>query len=377
MSVTIALSADALGYPQGGGHLWAYLNWALSLRSIGCEVSWLEGYSARWHQETLQERVNALQQRLTIYGLGNCLALYPLSGQLDQTIPFPGVQAVEEVQSADLLLNLRYGTPQEIVSLFRRSALLDIDPGLLQTWVSKGQLHLPRHHLYFSIGETVGVAGSLIPDLGLNWMYTPPCVALDAWPATLPDPAAPFTTVTHWYADEWLEQNGELYSNDKRSGFLPFLELPRQVKHPLELALNLGDDATERASLEQKGWRLRESHEVTSTPWDYQAYIQHSLGEFSCAKPSCLRFQNAWVSDRTLCYLASGRPAIVQHTGPSRFLPDAEGLFRFKTLAEAVQAVETVISDPQKQSRSARQLASAHFAGHNVARQVLELALNK
>ena len=84
---------------------------------------------------------------------------------------------------------------------------------------------------------------------------------------------------------------------------------------------------------------MRDAHAVACTPWDYQRYIQESRGEFSCVKPSCVRLQNAWISDRTLCYLASGKPAVVQNTGPSAFLPESEGIFRFHTMEEAVEAL--------------------------------------
>ena len=81
----------------------------------------------------------------------------------------------------------------------------------------------------------------------------------------------------------------------------------------MELAACLGGEEREQAVLESNGWRVIESDTVTATPWSYQRYLQNSFGEFSCVKPSCVRFQNAWVSDRTICYLASGKPAIIQH----------------------------------------------------------------
>ena len=140
---------------------------------------------------------------------------------------------------------------------------------------------------------------------------------------------------------QWVEDAGGYYRNDKRSGFEPFLDLPRHTAQPLELALCLADDeGDDRRVLQERGWRVRHAYSVTSTPWDYQGYIQASQGEFSCVKPSCVRLANAWVSDRTLCYLASGKPAVVQHTGPSRFLPDAEGLFRFRDVGEAARCLE-------------------------------------
>ena len=42
MSLTVCLAANTLSYPEGGGHLWVYLNWALGLRALGCRVIWLE-----------------------------------------------------------------------------------------------------------------------------------------------------------------------------------------------------------------------------------------------------------------------------------------------------------------------------------------------
>jgi hypothetical protein len=203
-------------------------------------------------------------------------------------------------------------------------------------------------------------------------------VALDWWS---PHPAAedaPFTTVVHWFASSWMTD--EANPDDKRSGFLPYLDLPGRTAQPLELAINLGAEDDERVIAERemlttRGWRLREANTVASTPWDYQRYIQESRAEFSCAKPPCLRLQNAWISDRTLCYLASGKPAVVQHTGPSRFLPDAAGLFRFGTVEEAVRGIEAVAADYERQSRLARALAEEHFDAKMVVSRLLERAL--
>jgi len=130
-----------------------------------------------------------------------------------------------------------------------------------------------------------------------------------------------------------------------------------------------------QARLEPLGWKLREAWDVSATPEQYRAYIQGSRGEFSCVKPYCIQFANAWISDRTLCYLASGKPAVVQHTGASRFLPDAEGLFRFRSMDEAVQALAAVEADYERHCRSARSLAEQYFDGRSVVARVLERAL--
>src|SRR2546422_7824745 len=124
--------------------------------------------------------------------------------------------------------------------------------------------------------------------------------------------------------------------------------------------------------LEARGWRIRHSGEVASSPELYQAHIQHSRGEFSCAKPSCMKFQNAWVSDRTVCYLASGKPVVVQDTGPSSFLPNGEGMFRFSSVDEAAAALDAINSDYGRHCRAARDLAETQFD----AKRILEGVLN-
>jgi len=168
--------------------------------------------------------------------------------------------------------------------------------------------------------------------------------------------------------DEW-------YENNKRAGFQPFLDLPRRTSVPLELAISVCDDEEEWHLLKGRGWRLRNSYEVAPTPWDYQKYVQNSLGEFSAVKPSCVRLQNAWISDRTLCYLASGKPAVIQHTGPSRFLPDAAGLFRVQDGDGALRCLHTVMKDYERQSKAARAFVGEHFDARKVVRRVLERAL--
>ena len=375
-SVTVCLAADAMFYMRGGGHLWVYLNWALSLRALGCRVIWLETVDPANPIAETRDKIALFKQRLARYGLGDSLAI---ASRTTAALPAELTEDCLEFAAAteaDLLLNMRYKTRPEIVAAFRRTALVDIDPGLLQTWISEGELYVAKHDMYFTIGETVGQLGARFPDVGVAWQYTPPCVALDWWPVCPAGADAPLTTVTHWHADEWVGDNRDGYKNDKRTGFLPFLELPRQVRQPMELAACLGGEEREQAVLESNGWRVIESDTVTATPWSYQRYLQNSFGEFSCVKPSCVRFQNAWVSDRTICYLASGKPAIIQHTGPSRILPDGAGMFRFRDLPEAVRSVEQVVADYPWQCQLARTLAEENFDGRKVVRGVLERALS-
>jgi len=129
--------------------------------------------------------------------------------------------------------------------------------------------------------------------------------------------------------------------------------------------------------MEPKGWTLREAWDVSATPEAYRTYVQQSRGEFSCAKPAYISLETAWVSDRTLCYLASGKPAVVQYTGASRLLPDAQGLFRFRNMDEAVRALATAEADYERHGRAARALVEEHFDARRVVARVLERALGR
>lgn len=257
---------------------------------------------------------------------------------------------------------------------------MDIDPGLLQVWISTGQLQVPRHDVYFTIGETVGTPAATFPDCGLSWVHIRPPVCLEWWPYAYDPNCERFTTVAGWWSGKWIKQveDGKevLRENTKRAAFLEFAELPRRISQPLELALYLADgDASERRLLETLGWRVRHSRDVARTPEMYRSYIQGSRGEFSCAKPAYIRSRNAWVSDRTVCYLASGKPAVVQDTGPSSYLPNGQGLFRFSTIAEAADALAAVNADYERHCRAARGLAEAYFDGRRILNEILNAAL--
>ena len=371
MSQCVVIAVDAIGYPQGGGHLWVYLNWALSLRSIGYRVLWLETVRSDAPMDRLASNLASLKRHLEPFGFQDSIMLAnecARSPFLPKELDYLDLDASD---GADLLLNFKYGLSANILRRFKRSALIDIDPGLLQLWMRQGQVSVASHDLYFTIGETIDGDEVIGANDAHRWIYTPPCVSIEHWPAVAASPDEAFTTVTHWFAEEWIELDGRIYRNDKRSGFLPFLDLPSLTREQIELAAFIGDDEAERDSLTQRGWRVLESAAVASTPLDYRRYIQGSKGEFSCCKPSCVLLQNAWISDRTLCYLASGKPAIVQHTGRSRWLPDRAGLLRFRDLRDAAQCVELASRNYVEHSLLARALAEEYFNGNKVVRALI------
>jgi len=381
---TVVLSPySVINFPEGGGHFWVYMQYAQGLLRSGCDVYWMEAFRSRNGRELDELMLAPFRARMERFGLGDKLILYPSDdAKLADGLPkeYMGLARSEAeaiFERADLLLNFHYAIAPKLLARFRRTALVDIDPGLLQFWISRGQLSVPRHVLYFTTGETVGTPAARFPDCGLKWIHIRPPVCLECWPFFFEQRAELFSTVSNWDSDDWIVDKEETYENTKRVAFLEFADLPRLTSQPLELALFMKTekDMQDRKDLEQRGWRIRHSRDVAGTPEAYQAYIRSSRGEFSCAKRSCLKFQNAWVSDRTLCYLASGKPVVVQNTGPSSLLPNGEGMFRFSTLKEAARAFSAINNDYETHSRAARQIAETLFDAKQVAGQILSDAL--
>ncbi len=382
MASVVLSSFKVASFPQGGGHFWVYMQYLQALRRAGCDVYWMEQFHPSGDRAYDERAVTTFRDRARAFGLEGRLLLYTSGGDGERR-EWLGVSACEAeatLRRADLLLNFHYAIHPSLLALPRRTALVDIDPGLLQHWVGTRLLAVAPHDVYLTTGETVGSPGTPFPDCGVEWVHFHPLVCLELWPARS-DPACDvFTTVSGWSANTWLplRENGRevLKENTKRVSFLEFADLPRHTSQPLELALDLADsDAEERQLMETHGWRIRHSRQIAGSPDAYQQYIQGSRGELSCARPSCIWFQNAWVSDRSACYLASGKPVVVQHTGESAYLPSGEGMFRFRCAAEAVDALEQINASYARHCRAARELAEVYFDADRAARRILDAAL--
>jgi hypothetical protein len=368
-----------------GGHFWAYAQFVHGLRSIGFRVHWLERTSGTGDSERDSRRAARFQRLGAEHGLDGVI-LYRSSRasdgrELRDYLGWIPGQVEEIFGEADLLLNFHYAVDPSLLSRFRRTALVDIDPGLLQVWISTGQLTVAPHDVYFTTGETVGTPAARFADCGLPWVHINPPVSLEQWPYAHDPNAEAFTTVSNWWGGathgEWFTDGNGFYENNKRVSFLEVARLPRLVSQRLELALCLGgeSDQQDRRHLEACGWRVRDAAEVAGDPHSYRSYVQRSRGHFSCAKPSYVRLRTAWVGDRTPCYLASGKPVVVQDTGPSSCLPDGDGVFRFSNLAGAARALAAVDADYAGHCQAARALAEAHFDAGAVAARILDVAL--
>jgi hypothetical protein len=258
---------------------------------------------------------------------------------------------------------------------FARAVLYDGDPGMMQLWSIQWGMGVGEHDAYLTVGKRIGEPDCPIPTLGVAWQHIWPAVHLPQWPST-PASGTRYTTITQWWNgnSRYDVIDGEIYDHNKRNGFLSFIDMPLLTGLEMELAANITPGETEdRALLAANRWRLVHPHNVAGDPWSYRRYIQASRGEFSCAKPSYVKTAPGWMSDRTVCYLASGRPCVVQATGAESYLPRSLGLQFFHTKAEAAEALRAVECDYQRAAHEARRLAEDIFATDVIIPQLINI----
>jgi hypothetical protein len=232
-----------------------------------------------------------------------------------------------------------------------------------------------QHNLFLSFGANIGKDCCTVPADGFDWRPTRQPIVLDAWPVSPPPVRAPLTTVMQW--DNTLqgvprEYTGRLFGR-KADSFGPYFDLPNRTGQSFEIALS-GTSAVERERFQAGGWAMRDPLAVTRTPWTYQRYIAQSNAEFSIAKQAYVSTCGGWFSERSACYLASGRPVILEDTGFSQYLPSGEGLLSFRDADGAAAAIDGLMTRHDVHCRRAREIAGEYFDAHVVLSQIIEQA---
>jgi hypothetical protein len=374
MSLRILCSGHLVRYPLGG-HSWHHLQYLIGLHRLGQEVFFFEDFG--WPDSCYDPASNIMtsdpaygvaytKRLLEGYGLGDRWCYLAEDGTAHG---FSREELAEICRTCDLYLNLSNINWIPELELCRRRALVDTDPVFTQLRAHGLGGPFERYHALFSYGENVHRPGCDMPTGGARWKPTRQPVVLDLWEAVPGDPAAPFTTVVNWRSIKEVESNGRIYGQKDRE-FEPFFSLPRETGQPMEIAASAPGEVKRR--LAEGGWALADPREVTRNPSTYQAYIRRSRAEFCVAKHAYVTTRNGWFSDRSSAYLASGRPAIIQDTGFSDFLPCGEGLLAWRKPVEAVAAVERLQVEYQAHCRAARSLAESYFDARVVLSSLLE-----
>jgi hypothetical protein len=276
-------------------------------------------------------------------------------------------------QSAEAIINLHGGTellPEHLACPVR--IYLETDPVDVEVHVHNGVQKykdlLAAHTHFFTWGTNYGHPDCLVPlPEGVHFTPTLPPVILDLWD---PDGTGGagcqgvLTTIGNWRSRErkGLKLNGETYHWSKHEEFLKFLDLPRRANQRFELALSRNSFTCEdQQQLERHGWIVRDALSFSTDQDAYRRYVRESRGEFTVAKDQNIRLKSGWFSERSVQYLAAGRPVITQETGFSNSLPTGSGLFAFSTMDEILAAVHAIESDYRSHCRAALELARAHF----------------
>ena len=373
MKKVIVTSGWGAGYPEGGGMQWLNLHYLAGLRALGFEGFWLDilGPPKEGSGRSVEERVEGFRAQCEQFGLlDHWAVLY------DKREVFGMSERLLQALCSDsvLLINL-CGALQddELLRRIQRRALFDLDPGFTHIWAHEWDMGISKHNLFFTVGLNVGGDGFSVPLRGIEWQTFLPPVALEYWPAQTDTSATHFTTIGQWRGQTAVRE-GETYW-PKREEFLRFIEFPTKTKQPIELALLIHESETDDlAALTSHGWRLVHPYQAAGGRDGFRSYIQRSRAEFSVAKNGYVRTRSGWFSDRTVCYLASGRPVLVQDTGFSKHLPTGHGLLAFSTMEEAVRGIESINADYAAHSAAARRLAEEKFAAPKVLQSVLERA---
>jgi hypothetical protein len=381
--MTLVLVSGAIANkPGNAGEAWHRLHWVLGLRRLGFTVFFVEQITSENCRDAsatvvaLEESVNLayLKACAKAFGLADSIVLIQDAGRQIHGMPFR--QLLDLADSADLLINISgHLTLDPLLRRLRRKVYIDEDPGFTQFWHAANApgVRLDGHDAYFTLGANIGGPDCPIPTGGIRWRPTRPFVVLDQWPASPEGDANRFTTIGSWRGPYGPVTFGGRTFGLKVHEFRKFRTLPQRIAQTLELALDIHPaDAQDRSLLERHGWRLVDPAQVVSDPQAFRRYIQGSGGEFSVAKGIYVESSSGWFSDRTVRYLASGKPALVQDTGFGGHYPVGLGLVPFRTLEEAIAGAEHIAGAYPDHCRAARALAEDFFDSDKVLGRLIE-----
>ena len=358
--------------PHNGGEAWVRLSWIRGFQQLGVDTWFVEELSLDACRNADGEPV-APEDSVPVRWFRDIVGRFGLAERSTllvdgEAVCGPPVEDVLELASEAALVNISgHLSRGPLFDAFRSRVLVDIDPGFTQIWHAMGLLgaRVEGHDLFFTIGENIGQPWCPIPTSGIDWQPIRQPVVLEDWPF-IPPPDGPFrfTTVSSWRtpfgAVEW---DGVTYPL-KHHEFRRVFELPRRIPEvEFRLALDIHPaEEPDLVALRANGWQLIDPRSVAADPETYRCFVQASGAEFSVAQGVYVHARSGWFSDRTVRYLAAGRPVIVQDTGLGHRLPIGQGLMTFRTLDEAQAAANLVAADRVGHAEAARAIAEEHFA---------------
>lgn len=394
--MTVVLVAGALANkPRNGGGVWERMSWAIGLLRLGFDVYFVEQIDsaactdASGARAAFEDSVNLAWFRAMTrrFAMDRRSVLICDDGERCAGLAWP--QLMEMAARAELLVNLSgHLTLRPILERVRRKAYIDVDPGFTQFWHAdpNNRFTVGGHDVYFTIGENIGAPGCAIPTGAIDWRPVRQPVVLEDWPMmTAPAPARRFTTVASWRGAYGPVVTGGRSFGVKAHEFRKFMPLPGLVNAAasrqasgtdapamFEIALAIHPaDARDADALRAHGWRLTDPVAAAGDAQAFRRYVQDSTAEFSVAQGIYVDTNSGWFSDRTVRYLASGRPALVQETGFSQRIAAGEGLVPFTTLGDAAEGAQRILRDYPAHAAAARAVAERYFDSDKVLSQLV------
>jgi hypothetical protein len=356
------------GDPEQGGASWAVLQYVLGLRALGHDVCLvepvdrLEPRSVRYFSELVRD-----------FGLDDHAALLVRDSTESWGIPYRELLRV--ARSTDVVFNVSgMLRDEELVGPAPLRVYLDLDPAFNQLWhaVDGIDMGFALHNRFVTVGLELGAPECPVPTCGREWIKTLPPVFLPEWSRAEVRETDGFTTVGNWRGYGSILWDGKRYGQRAHS-LRKIVALPELTSERLALALAIhADESDDLHSLRRHGWELIDPRRVADSPQRYAAFVRGSKGELGLAKEGYVESRSGWFSDRSACYLASGRPVVAQDTGFSRHLPVGKGLFSFTTAAEAAAAIGEIGADYRRHADAARALAEDMFDSTDVLERLLE-----
>jgi hypothetical protein len=371
---TVIVSGTIAATPWQGGATWAVLQYLLGLQRLGCAVYFVEQLD---DHEGLQPDASRYCERvMNRFGLEGRWALLPAAGA--EPTGMRRERLRDAAGEAQVLLNLSGKlTDPEVLDRVPVRAYMDLDPVFAQLWqAAEGvDMGFDAHTHFVSVADAIGQPESRIPACGRDWLPTLPPVVLNEWPVATEIDRPRATTVGHWRSYGSISHDGVHYGQ-KAHSLRALIDLPRRAPDRLELALAIHPDETrDLDALKENGWALLDPGDVAATPDDYRSFVQGSWAEFGLAKLGYVAADSGWFSDRSACYLASGRPVLAQDTGFGRRLPTGEGLLPFSDADDVVAGLEELENDYDRHRTAARQIAEEHLDSDCVLGSLLERLL--
>jgi hypothetical protein len=380
MGETIVIAGSVAQMPRHGGLTWVFLQYLLGFQRLGFDVLFVDRLEPGMCVDPAgdpvpfrsSENLRYLERVMERFGLAGRWSVFFDGGR--DVAGLKRREVVESTRRSALILNVMgYLEDEDVLAAAPLRVFLDIDPGFGQMWAELGLARpFDGHDRHVTVGGHVGDAGCVIPTCGLDWLPTLPPVELSEWPATGGGDSR-FTSVASWRGPFGpIEYEGRTYGLRVHE-LRRFAELPARTSASFELALEIDDaDAADRDNLERLGWVLADPRAAAGDPWRYRSYVQGSSAELMIAKNLYVDTRSGWFSDRSSCYLASGRPVLAQDTGIRDLLPCGDGLVTFSTLDEAAAGAEEIIRGYERHSRAARELAEEHLAAGRVLPRLLD-----